>query len=281
MSITHDDWSVPSDSGEPLRASSHIPASPRAHLVFAHGLKGFKDYGFIPVLCERLARESDIAAHRFNLSHSGIGDDATTFQRPDLFERDTWRTQARDILAMMRAVRDRAPSLSIILAGHSRGGASSLLAAAECFDRSNEPPHAIISISAPSSLNRLSESDREKLLSTGVLDMPSARTGQMLRVGRAWLQDQLDDPDWHHLPRRCASIRCPTLITHGGADATVLPADARTLANAIPNSIYTIIEGADHVWNVTHPAQRAEFESPNPKLRALLDAINRFLNDAI
>lgn len=281
MSITHDDWSVPSGSGEPLRVSSHVPASPRANLVFAHGLKGFKDYGFIPVLCERLARESDVAAHRFNFSHSGIGDDASTFQRADLFERDTWRTQSRDILTMMRAVRDRAPSLPVILAGHSRGGAASLLAAAECFDRSLEPPAAIISISAPASLNRLSVKDRDALLARGSLDMPSARTGQMLRVGRAWLQDQLSDPDWHDLPLRCASIRCPTLITHGGADVTVLPDDARTLAGAIRDASHAIIDSADHVWNVTHPAQDAEFESPNPRLRELIDAIDRFLSDTI
>lgn len=278
MPITREDWSVPTPSGEPLRVSSHVPPTPRANLLFAHGLKGFKDYGFIPVLCERLARDASIACHRFNLSHSGIGDDASTFQRPDLFERDTWRTQARDIQTMKRAIPHRNPGAPIVLAGHSRGGASSLLAVAECFDHRIDPPAATIAISAPSSLNRLSPKDRNTILASGSLDMPSARTGQILRVGRAWLQEQIDDPAWHDLPSRCAAIRCPTLIAHGGADDSVTPDNAQAIADSLPNATLAIIEGANHVWNVTHPAEPSEFESPNPRLRQLLDAITAFLD---
>ncbi len=278
MQITHEEWSVPSISGEPLRVSSHVPTSPHAHMIVTHGLKGFKDYGFIPLMCERLAINASIACHRFNLSHSGIGADSSTFQRPDLFAQDTWRTQARDILTMLRAIRTRNPGASVVLAGHSRGGASSLLAAAECYDHHIDPPVAVISISAPSSLNRLSARDRETLLTTGALDMPSARTGQTLRVGHRWLQDQLDDPAWHDLPSRCASIRCPALIVHGGADDSVAPDNAQALADSLPTAKLEIIAGANHVWNVTHPAEPNEFESPNARLVLLLDAITGFLD---
>lgn len=281
MPVTHEDWSIPSESGEPLRVSSHTPESPRAHAVFAHGLKGFKDYGFIPVLSELLARDAGIAVHRFNLSHSGIGDDPSTFQRPDLFERDTWRTQARDIMSLAAAVRERHNAERVVFMGHSRGGASALLAAADAFERGFFLPSAVVTLSAPASLCRMTEADRARLLESGSLDMPSARTGQTLRVGRAWLQEQLDDPAWHDLPNRCASIACPVLVAHGGDDPTVPPEDAQTLAARGPDSGVRIIPGADHVWNTPNPAPPDAAEKPSDPLRALSEAIREFLRSAL
>ncbi len=281
MQVAHRDWTVPSESGEPLRVSSHTPADqPRAHIVFAHGLKGFKEYGFIPVLSELLARRAGVAVHRFNFSHSGIGDDASTFQRADLFERDTWRLQSRDTLSMMRAVRDRFDDPSVALMGHSRGGASTLLAAAECFEQSLPTPAAIITLSAPSALGRLRDRDRTTLLEQGWLDMPSARTGQTLRVGRAWLQEQIDDPQWHDLTARCASVECPSLVAHGVDDATVPAEDARVIAQALPDATLALIDGGDHVWNTPNPAPSDSVDNPSPQLDALADRIVRFLTSS-
>ena len=275
MRTTHSDWTMPSESGEPLRVSSHLPDDPpRAHAIFAHGLKGFKDYGFIPVLSELLARRAGVAVHRFNFSHSGIGDDATTFQRPDLFERDTWRLQSRDILAMMRGVRERFDEPRVVLIGHSRGGASTILSAAESFDRGLQSPAAIVTISAPASLGRMRESDKAALL-----DMPSARTGQTLRVGRSWLQEQLDDPRWHDLLSRCAAIDCPSLVAHGTDDATVPAADGQAIAVALPVSTPALIDGADHVWNTPNPAPADAADNPSPALAALTERITDFLSE--
>lgn len=282
MRTTHSDWIVPSESGEPLRVSSHITAGePRAHALFAHGLKGFKDYGFIPVLSELLARRSSVAVHRFNFSHSGIADDAATFQRSDLFERDTWRLQARDILSMMRAVRERFDNPPIVLIGHSRGGASALLAAAECFERGLPAPAAVITLSAPASLDRMSEKDRAAFQERGWFEMPSSRTGQTLRVGRAWLQEQLDDPHWHGLVARGESIDCPALIAHGRNDTTVSHTDAQALADAIPGAEIAVIEGADHVWNTPNPAPANAADEPSSVLRVLTARIGDFLQRSV
>jgi pimeloyl-ACP methyl ester carboxylesterase len=282
MRTTQSDWTIPSESGEPLRVSSHTPAAPpRAHAVFAHGLKGFKDYGFIPVLSELLAREANIAVHRFNFSHSGIAEDAATFQRPDLFERDTWRLQARDTLAMMRAVRDRFDDPAIVLMGHSRGGASTLLATAECFERGLPAPSVVVTLSAPASLNRISEKDLAAFHAQGWFEMPSSRTGQTLRVGQAWLQEQLEDPDWHDLIARGESIDCPALIAHGRSDTTVAHADAKILADAIPGAESAVLEGANHVWNTPNPAPHNAADDPSPALRALTRRIADFLNRSL
>jgi pimeloyl-ACP methyl ester carboxylesterase len=278
MGITHLDWMVPSESGEPLRVSSHMPEHfPRAHAIFAHGLKGFKDYGFIPVLSELLARRSGVAVHRFNFSHSGIAEDPATFQRPDLFERDTWRLQARDVLAMTHAVRDRFDDPPIVLVGHSRGGASTLLAAAECFERGLRAPAAIITLSAPASLGRMSEKDRDAFDTQGWFEMPSSRTGQTLRVGRAWLQEQIDDPRWHNLVTRSESIHCPTLIAHGRGDRTVLFTDAQIIGGPVPGAEIAVIDDADHVWNTPNPAPSNAADEPSAALHTLTERIEDFL----
>ena len=100
----------------------------------------------------------------------------------------------------------------------------------------------------------MSSDAEEQLLRDGIVDMPSSRTGQTLHVGRAWLQEQIDDTAEHDLLAQVAQIRCPIGLLHGTEDPTVSASDAVTIAQASPSRAKVcLIEDGDHVFNTPNP----------------------------
>lgn len=251
-------WSIPGSDGYPILGDTHHPAgdSPGS-VIIAHGFKGYKDYGFIPVLARGLC-DAGFTVHRFNFSHSGMTNRVDTFERPDLFERDTWNRQVFDLRTVIEAVRDGRLERSTrpcVLFGHSRGGVTCLLTAGRFADDSSFPRIAgIVTAAAPSETCNLSESERTALRSTGFIESPSARTGQRLRIGRAWLDEQEQDSPSHDLRQQIARIGCPILVLHGEDDPTVGVAHADAIARAARNARLIRIAGADHVFNTPNPA---------------------------
>src|SRR2546430_741685 len=131
-------WSIPGADGEPIIGNTHksaIGLQARGVVIIAHGFKGYKDYGMFPRVATEFAKAGFIAI-RFNFSNSGMTNNIATFERPNLFERDTWNKQVFDLRAVTEAaiagsLRDpgNASSLPCVFFGHSRGGVTALLTA--------------------------------------------------------------------------------------------------------------------------------------------------------
>ena len=271
-------WSIEGAEGEPILGDTHVPeGAPRGVVVLAHGFKGYKDYGMFPRIAETMAAAGMIA-HRFNFSHSGMTNQIETFERPDLFERDTWNKQVFDCRAVIGAIaagRIDGARLPSVLFGHSRGGAAALLTVGRSAD---DPlpvaPVGVVAASAPSACNPLPPEQADQLLERGFLESPSARTGQALRIGRALLSEQLDDPPAHDLPALIGRIGCPLLLVHGAVDPTVPVACAHQIAEAaVGRAEVVIVEGGDHVFNTPNPLPADEAASPQLQhlLRAMVD----------
>ncbi len=251
-------------------------------VLFAHGFKGYKDYGFIPVLGDRLA-QAGCLVHRFNFSHSGMGEGIETFEHPELFEEDTWNKQVEDLTILMQAVREgKLPetptNLPIVLLGHSRGGVSCLLAAGRIFRDGLEPtPAAVCTMSTPHEACSLGPGDQQALLAEGRLRSPSSRTGQNLYVGQGWLREQLEQPEEHDVVELCGYITCPVLTVHGTLDPTVPYSSADRLAGACPDGVSALVEGADHVYNTKNPADVGA--EPSPQLTELINHVRLFTHE--
>ena len=72
MPSTFSDWTLTNDRGLELLGNTHTPSTaPVACVVLLHGFLGYKDYGFLPVLADRLCARG-ILVHRFNFSCSGM-----------------------------------------------------------------------------------------------------------------------------------------------------------------------------------------------------------------
>ncbi|MCB9838103.1 MAG: hypothetical protein H6813_02090 [Phycisphaeraceae bacterium] len=278
------DWSITGADGEAILGSAHACAKgePRACVLLAHGFKGYKDYGFLPLLTEALAGTLPVVAHRFNFSHSGMSEDVSTFGRPDLFEKDTWGRQVFDLGACMDAAADgKLPStpkgLPIALLGHSRGGVTCLLTASDRFmaDRPNKPA-CVVTMAAPSRANSLGEAERKTMQERGYIETVSARTGQTLRIGKAWLDEQLENPYEFDVLAACTGIACPVLAVHGEADSTVLPGAATMIADTCPDGeAYLILDG-NHTFNTPNPADPHAPRSP--ALTELIGVVSSFVS---
>ncbi len=275
-------WTLPGAQGEPIFGNSHLPAAtPRGAAIIVHGFLGYKDYGFFPSIADTLA-ERGIAAHRFNLSHSGMTNEVATFARPDLFARNTWNKQIEDIEILIHAL-DRkeliGPGMPVVLIGHSRGGVASLLCAGRRAVAAMKPLDAIVTISAPDSTSRLSQDQLAHVAQQGFLEVTSNRTGQRLRIERAFWDEQDADPRAHDLLSLAQGIPSPTLVIHGKADPSVSPACAVRIAEAVPRSRLLMIEGADHVLNTPNPLPIGAEMSP--QLRETTDGMMNFLDHVL
>ena len=223
----------------------------RGTLLIAHGFKGYKDYGMFPRLAWTAARHG-WSAIRFNFAHSGMTRADSTFERPDLFALDTWNRQVSDLDQLVAAVRaggcPECPSDGpLVLFGHSRGGLASILAAGRGL-----PVDAVISASAPRDPLRFSPEDLRRLREEGVCPVESSRTGQILSVGRVFLDEVERDPSGHDPCEQASRMAMPLRVVHGAADETVSCEDAVALAGAT-GSDPVLVEGGNHVFNVTNP----------------------------
>ncbi len=275
-------WSIPGADNQLILGDAHLPddEKPLATALIAHGFKGYKDYGMLPRVAAELAGAGCLA-HRLNFSHSGMTNRIETFERPDLFERDTWNKQVFDLRRVIETkVSGSTPSAGedasrYFIFGHSRGGVTALLTAGRfANDPSFPQPAGIITAAAPSTTCSFSAEVKQQLLRDGWLDSPSSRTGQTLRIGRAFLQEQLDDPSGHDLLELVSRIKCPIIIIHGDNDPTVpLQAAHEIAAAAGSRGKLVIIPGGDHVFNTPNSFPLQPPPEASPQLAAMICVI--------
>lgn len=288
-----EDWSLPGSDNQPIYGTTHLPPpemAPRGVILICHGFKGYKDYGFIPLLAES-ASQQGLIAHRFNFSHSGVTPDDKTFARPDLFERDTWGRQIHDVFTVAAAGAagklpgNSAPRLPLVWFGHSRGGVTVLLASSRLFCGTQAPsqidlpmPAGVIAAAAPQSCCSIAPELARRLRRRGYIESPSSRTGQVLRIGKQWLEEIDQDPQAFDPIVAIANVRCPVLLIHGDADQTVPVADAHRLkAAAGAGAQMVIVADASHTFNAPNPL--AVDQEPPVSTQRLVDTVCGFASD--
>ncbi|MDG2201250.1 MAG: alpha/beta fold hydrolase [Phycisphaerales bacterium] len=253
-------WSIPGlveGAARPIIGTTHLPSEePRGRILIGHGFKGYKDYGFFPWLAGYVA-EAGFVAHRFNFSRSGMDHGDGPFDEGRFLE-DTWTRQVEDILALLAAVQDGllpGGSGPVVLVGHSRGGLSSLLAAGRhAGTDALAGLRGVVSLAAPAHCLNMTPDQQRVLLDTGRVPSPSSRTGQVLQVGRAFLQEQLDDPQGHDLLNLVHRIDVPVAVVHGLDDDAVPVTSARQIISALQSEAsLSVLEDANHVFNVPNP----------------------------
>ena len=252
------DWEIEGAEGQLILGTAYQPdEAARGCAIIAHGFKGYKDFRMIPAIARELCA-AGLVAHTFNFSHSGMTRNVETFERPDLFERDTWNKQVYDFRSIVSAIAEgrlAGRQLPYVLVGHSRGGVAALLfAGRHAGDASLEQPAGIVTAGSPDYACGMSDDQKAAMRAAGWLESPSARTGQTLRVGRSWLEEQEADPAGHDLLANVAKLRCPLLVVHGEEDETVAVESAESIAAAARNARVVRIEGANHVFNAPNPA---------------------------
>jgi uncharacterized protein len=263
--------------GAPIRGDVYLPEAAEPPLVVVlHGFKGFKDWGFFPWLGRRLA-EHGLAAACINFSHCGIGESPETFERLDLFERDTWSKRLFDVRQILDAAQhglltDKAkPNPARIgFIGHSMGGAAALLTAAR-----DGRVRSLVTLNGVAYANRIPDDiARQQLNAMGHVAIENARTKQIMRIGREFFEEVWSNPQAFDVRAAAGAAKVPWLLVHGADDATVPLDEAQELlaaANAGPHGGEQVrlltLDGTGHTFGTGHP-----FSGPTPHLEQAAEA---------
>ncbi|MCA8936660.1 MAG: alpha/beta fold hydrolase [Planctomycetes bacterium] len=266
-----DTFTLKGADGAKLTGDVYLPANDSPPLVIViHGFKGFKDWGFFPWLGRRLA-DSGLAAACINLSHNGIGENYETFERLDLFERDTWSKRVYDMTQVLDAAQhglltDKAqpnPGRLGIL-GHSMGGGLALLMAAK-----DQRVRSVVTLAGVNRANRLPmEAVTQCLHDLGHVPIENGRTGQIMRIGKEFFDELKQHGEAFDIKAAAAKIETPWLLIQGSGDETVPLEEAQDLLSvAGEQAKLLVIEDATHTFGAVHP-----FAGVTPHLEQCTDA---------
>lgn len=263
-------FEIRSAEGLPIRGVLDLPPDPRGLVVIVHGFKGFKEWGFFPWVGSRFAA-CGVASARFDLSRSGIGERPGEFDRLDLFADDTWTREIADlerVLAWVAGVPEL-EGLPLFLMGHSRGAGVAILGARAA----NGGVRGIVTWGGIARADRWSDEVKKEWRARGVLEVPNVRTGQVMRISTAVIDELEARRAELDLQAAVRQLECPLLVVHGGADETVPASEAEDLAGAAGNASLVVIRGATHTFGARHP-----FDAVPRELSLAMHATLGFVN---
>ncbi len=243
-------------------------------LVFVHGFKGFKDWGFGRYIGNYFSSKGFFVLS-FNFSHNGVSEGLTEFDELDRFAENTFSLEMDELSQLIDAYfngffggtsNDR-----LGLLGHSRGGGISLLTAHE---KSEVKAAAVWS--SVSTFDRYSVRQKEAWRRKGVFEVMNSRTKQIMRLNVSLLDDlEENKKDKLNIRKAVRELRKPLLIVHGEQDLAVPVKEAEelySLADKDLSELY-IVPFVGHTFEIKHP-----FEGTNDKFESILEKTYQFFN---
>ena len=246
-------------------------------VIFVHGFKGFKDWGFGPFLGEYFASRG-LFVITFNFSFNGIGDSPTEYTFPEKFAANTYSREISELSLIIDKYRNgywgKVKDTSIGLLGHSRGGAISLLTAPEFPEIKG-----VVTWASVANLDRFSKRQKEEWRNKGYIDVLNSRTNQVMKINKTLLDDLENYGEGRlNLKKALSRLTAPLLIAQGDQDLVVKPGEAEKLHewSINSNSRLLFIKGAGHTFGISHP-----FQESNDKFDFLLEQSNKFFNEVL
>jgi len=241
-------------------------------IVFVHGFKGFKDWGFWPYMGDYFAERGYVVVS-FNFSHNGVGESLTEFDELDRFAENTFSREVREVCEVVDACRSGVfgdvGGHRIALLGHSRGGGIALAAARQ------KPEVAAVALwSSVSDFNRYSEKHKEKWRKAGFFEVVNQRTGQVMRLNATLLDDLEKHKDYSlNIEKAVCELNRPLLIAHGEQDVSVTVAEGKKLFEWSDKSCteFHTVPKTGHTFGVGHP-----FAGSSAALDSVLDKTESF-----
>lgn len=242
-------------------------------LIFVHGFKGFKDWGFIPFLAKHFA-DNGYCVITFNFSHNGIGKNQFELTEMDKFSKNTISLEVNELLDLINAYKSGYfgnvfGKIGII--GHSRGGAVALLSSLK-----SRGVNCYCVWASVSKLDRYTERQKKEWRKKGFIEIINSRTNQILKIDVEVLNDIeqiIKGPD--NIEAAVKKLKKPLFIIHGEQDLTVPIAEGLQLYDWSDKKItkFVKIPGAGHTFDIVHP-----FKHSNLKFNKVLSESLIFFN---
>lgn len=225
-------------------------------VIFCHGYKGFKDWGAWHLVAQEFAK-AGFCFLKFNFSHNG-GTVGQPIDFPDLeaFAENNFSLELDDLDRVLSFTESGDKNLpkelsTISLIGHSRGGGIVLIKAEE-DSRIND----VVTWAGVSDFRQRFQEGTQNFKDwkeTGVTHVENSRTKQLLPHNFQFYKDFKENEIRFSIDRAVKNLKIPQLIIHGNNDPTVSTKEAEILHSWNPKSKLEFIDGADHVFNASHP----------------------------
>ncbi|SFI47544.1 alpha/beta hydrolase family protein [Halpernia frigidisoli] len=220
-------------------------------VIFAHGYKGFKDWGAWNLMAEKFAKSGFLFVS-FNFPMNGIGlENTSEFSDIEAFSENNYTQELDDLNVVIDHFSkfENVDSSKITLLGHSRGGGICVLKAAE-----DSRISSLITLGSVDSMNRFVTGEQlENWQNTGIYNTFNSRTKQQMPHKIQFLNNYLENKEKLDVEKAAKSLNIPTLIIHGKNDESVKTSNAKNLNNWIKNSKIILVENTGHTFNTKQP----------------------------
>lgn len=234
-------------------------------VIFAHGYKGFKDWGSWNKVAHTFA-EAGFDFLKFNFSHNGgTVNNPIDFPDTKAFSENTYSKEVEDlaIVTSMAAngidVNGESRSWDkIALIGHSRGGGIALI---EASKNKNNISHVVTWASVADYGERFTQ-DIDDWKKAGVITVKNTRTNQELPHKFDFYQDYIENQDRLSIQRAARQIKIPWLIIHGSEDESVNYENAIRLSSWNETAEIHKVQNTGHTFGASHPALDENLPEP-------------------
>jgi uncharacterized protein len=278
----HENIPVPGRNGRPVITDVFYSEEGvnKPVLIFCHGYKGFKDWGAWNLMAEDFAKRGFVFV-KFNFAFNG-----GTLEKPidfpdlDAFGENTYSKELDDLdvlLDWMHTNRFPAAKISDLaslgLMGHSRGGGIVVIKAAE-----DKRIKKLITLAAVSDFGDRFPSGEELKAwkQKGIAYIENTRTKQQMPHLFEFYEDFKKNEERLTISKAAKSLPIPTLIIHGSADPTVSLDDAHDLHQWISSSHLFVLDGSDHVFEISHPWNK---ENLSEAMQQITKKVSTFMKE--
>ena len=243
---------------------------PKPLVIFAHGFKGFKDWGHWDLIAKAFA-QADFVFIKFNFSHNGTSlEQPIDFANLEAFGQNNYSKELADLDTVLTWLTEQSilPQKElnldeISLIGHSRGGGIAIIKTIE-----DSRIKSLITWAAVSNLAYawINEEKVRKWKDDGVYYQLNGRTKQQMPLYYQLYEDYKQQRNRLDIQTQIKQLSRPFLIVHGTNDPAVPFFAAHQLQEWSPTGQLVLINGADHVFGGSHPYTATELPEHSQKL---------------
>ena len=226
-------------------------------VIFAHGFKGFKDWGHFNLVAKMFAASGFVFV-KFNFSHNGTTpEQPTNFADLEAFGNNNFSLELDDLGEVIDWVCNGNSAIlasevdtgKIYLVGHSRGGGIVILKANE--------DNRVRKVTTWASVSEYGKywghEVMEQWKKDGVMYIANARTNQQMPLYYQMYENYFANLQRLHIPQAARNLKIPVLVVHGTADEAVPFKSGEELAGWCANAKLLTMENAGHTFGGKHP----------------------------